>query len=371
MKQNKIEQFLATYNSKNTIKTNRCGLNLFFKTINKKPNTYIKKNQTYKEDIIKFQNTIYNKSPRTITNYIGAVKLFLEEYDVELNNKFWKKLKRRGKGNKPLTQDIIPTHTQIKRMLSHANLMERTIILMSLSSGIRIGELLDLEKDKHIMTKDLESLPTPVYISSVIAKNNVPRTTFISKEATDSLKEWFSQRDNYIQNTWNKVNFPNVTKTPLDRNTIFPIDYETIRKRFIKLLEKIDTTDRDIETNHYKLHLHSLRKFFSTHMKTLIPVPVVEKLSGHEGYLTSNYDRYSYEQLRDYYIKGEKSILIYETQPDTSDIRKELTELKRLVIEQSLTDNKSLWQNKSNNDLYIKIGDKFLNVSKHTLEDKN
>ena len=242
MKQNKIEQFLGTYNSKNTIKLNRCALNLFFKTINKKPNTYIKENQTYKEDIFKFQNSIYNKSPRTITNYVHAVKLFLEEYDVELNNKFWKKLKRRGKGNKPLTQDIIPTHTQIKRMLFHANPMEKTIILILSSSGIRVGELLKLEKDKHIKTKDLESLPTPIYISSDIAKNKQTRTTFMSKEATDSLKEWFNERDNYIQKTFNKVNYPNVTKTPLDRNTIFPIDYETIRKRFIRLLNKIGTT---------------------------------------------------------------------------------------------------------------------------------
>jgi len=329
---NKIDNFLNNYNSKNTIKLNRCALNQFFKIIGKNPDDYIKKGQTYEEDIKKFQKEIYDKAPRTISNYLGAVKQFLEEYDVELKNSFWRKLKSRGKGNKPITQDIIPTLAEIKRMLSHSNLMERTVILMLLSSGMRIGELLSLEK-KHI---NLSSTPTVINIPSSISKNKRSRITFISKEATDYLKEWIIVRDKYITNTFRKVNFPNVSTTPLDKNTIFPIEYETFRRRFLLIINKTQLEQRDVETNRHKIHLHSFRKYFRTHLGTVLPIDIIEELIGHDGYLSRSYVRHTEDELREYYLESEYKLLVFENQADTTDLKKQVMDLETKVKTLSL-----------------------------------
>ena len=321
----KIESFLINYNAKATIKLYRCALKQFFETINKNPNTYINKNknyESYEEDIKLFHKAIYHHTPRTITNYIMGVKMFLEEYKIYLDKHFWKKLKKRGKGNKPVTHDIIPTVSTVKKILLYSNLMERTIILILLSSGIRIGELLQLNKN-HI---DDTKTPTTIYIPASIAKEKQVRITFISKEATECLKEWYNERDNYIETTFKKVNFPNVTKTPLNKTTIFPIEYETIRSRFIKLLHKTQNAERDPESNNYKLHLHSFRKYLRTHLPTVIPLDVVYELIGHEGYLSKNYVRYTEDQLREHYLKGEHILLVFEQpQQDTTDLQNKLT----------------------------------------------
>jgi integrase len=314
----KLDDFLNTFNDKGTRKGHRAGLNKFFKIIDKDPETYIKDVQTYEEDIKKFVNEISKMSSCTVSNYICSVRYFLDHYDVILKNKFWRELKRGGKLRSPKaeTQDHIPTFDEIKRILTHANVMERAIIQMMLSSGLRIDEVLQLEENFI----DFKANPVTVYLPANITKNHTARFTFLSKEAVSILNEWFKIRTSYIKNTFNKVNFKNVTKTPLDSNNIFPMEYETIRRRFIHILDKTGLNQRDIGTKHYRVHLHTFRKYFETNLEIDgCERIIVESLQGHEGYMPM-YRKPSEQQLRDAYLKHENALLVFDKKTDVSKI---------------------------------------------------
>ena len=65
------------------------------------------------------------------------------------------------------------------------------------------------------------------------------------------------------------------------------------------------------EGKRYEIHPHSLRKFFKTQLISAgVPGPIVDRLVGHSRYLANEYELYTEDQLREWYQKGEKNLLI-------------------------------------------------------------
>jgi len=60
------------------------------------------------EDIKRFFASIKDNPPKSIHTWLAAVKSFLIENDVELPQKFWKRLSRRIRGSRAVTEDIVP-----------------------------------------------------------------------------------------------------------------------------------------------------------------------------------------------------------------------------------------------------------------------
>ena len=56
------------------------------------------------------------------------------------------------------------------------------------------------------------------------------------------------------------------------------------------------------------------------------PMRVVEALMGHEGYLTEVYRRYTLEDLRKFYLKGEFALLVFTEAQEVTKLRKEVEE---------------------------------------------
>lgn len=82
------------------------------------------------------------KPSKTISTYVGAVKVFLRDNDAEISDKQWRKLRKRcfmPKRIKAETQEKKPTKTQLKRILNHMNIKGRAMVLFLISSGARIG----------------------------------------------------------------------------------------------------------------------------------------------------------------------------------------------------------------------------------------
>jgi hypothetical protein len=57
-----------------------------------------------------------------------------------------------------------------------------------------------------------------------------------------------------------------------------------------------------------------LRKFFSSQMRLVVPVDIVEGLMGHSGYLSDAYRRYTRKQVEEFYRKGEPYISVLMTE---------------------------------------------------------
>jgi len=321
IKMNEIDQFLEVF-SKSTQISYRSHLRNFFKAIDANPETYLDEERDYKADVTKFWMSMKGRPPKTIHSAIHAVKSFLMEYEIELPNKFWHKLARRTKGNRAVTRDEIPTNKELRDILQHGGIKARALFLMLSSSGMRIGEALQLLPEDI----DMSRTPTKINIRGEIAKTGNPRITFISEEATEALEAWLRGREQYIDYAIKKTNFKN-KKSP-DDPRVFPFKYNTARTMWNNLLEKAGYDERDPRTDRHKMHIHTLRKYFRTRMSITIPPDVVEALMGHEENLTYVYRRYSEQQLAEMYIKAEQQIVVFKTPLDTTEIEKRLGKLR-------------------------------------------
>jgi len=314
---NKIEEFLENYpSSKSTRKAYRTHLNKFFSTIEADPEQYFDNGRDYEQDVKTFWKAIIDEPPCTRNMRISCIRTFLTENDVDIKPKVWTNFRKRAKGNRPVTQDLVPTNIQLKKILTHGGVKERALFLIASSSGMRIDEILHL-KESDI---DMNSKPVKISIRGETTKTGNPRIAFMSEEAKTNLEEWLKVRDEYLNVSVKRANFKHYTKTA-DSPYIFPFTYATALIAWNRLIRKAGYTEREERTNRHKMHIHTLRKYFRTRMSLEIPVDVVEALMGHEGYLTQAYRRYSPQQLAELYEKAVHTISIFDVPADTTDLK--------------------------------------------------
>jgi len=97
-------------------------------------------------------------------------------------------------------------------------------------------------------------------------------------------------------------------------------------------LHKSGLNGKDKSTGREKIHPHVLRKFFRTRLGAAgIQIDVVEALMGHEGYLTEVYRRYSLEDLRKFYLKGESALLVFTEAQEVTKLRQEVDERNKAL----------------------------------------
>ena len=342
--QNRLTKFLELYESKSTSRTYKTALTYFFSSIYPKE-IFVKKGKQEKEklklrtqilatkvdeyfsekhdiaqDIINFQNTIKERPPKTIKLFLAVVRSFLIENEIELSEKFWRRIRRRINGSKAVTKDEVPDNKKLRKILTHMATKGKALFLTLASSGMRIGETLQLELDDV----DFSNSPTKIEILRNYTKGGNRRTTFISSEATEALKEWLKIRE---QSTETAIKRSRSKKTfTTNKNNLFPYQSTTAQFMWNEALRKSGFTKFDKETNRRTLHIHVLRKFFRTRMALVMPLDMVEALMGHEGYLTGAYRSYSDEQLSKNYLKAEHTVSIFGEIGEVSKLRKEFEE---------------------------------------------
>ena len=345
----KIEGFLSWYSSKSTRKVYRSALNLFFSVINKNPESYFNEKQDYKTDVVRFAQIIADRPPKTYYVYLSAVKKFLQRNEIDLKASFWQDLKTVSsykRSRRALTEDRIPTNKELRKILNHCSLREKTILLMLLSSGMRIGEALEIKREDI----DLDYKPAKIELQMEYTKTGLARTVFISDEAREHLIEWLEQKDRYIEYVNTVTNLPHRVITQND-NRLFPFSAQAVRDTLVRILKRTGLDEKDKRTGRYLIHLHSFRKFFKSKMSLSCPVPIVEKLMGHEGYLSSAYDRYSVEDLAKHYKEGMEQVTVFSTVLDQSE---ELEKLKE-QIEQQKEQIEELEKHNTPESLYKRI----------------
>ena len=332
---NKIDEFLVDYTNLKTANSYRTHLNNYFKGIECNPETYFNDNRDYEKDVKKYWREMTNNDtpPLSIKMNLCVVRNFLQDNNVIIDRSIWKKIRLNTKGSRARTMDVAPSNHQLKEILLHGTAKERTIFLMAASSGMRIEEIMELRPDdiEGINLKsypiEIKSNPVKINIRGGTTKTGNPRIAFISNEAKDALIEWYKTRDAYIETaierTKNKTrNGKIIFQKKKDDGRIFPFGYQTARLQWIRLLKKAGYDQKDPSTGRYKMHIHTLRKFFMSRMKLKINTVIVEALCGHEEYLDSAYKRYSQKEIADFYKQGVEAVTVFEVPPDLSDFQK-------------------------------------------------
>jgi hypothetical protein len=144
-------------------------------------------------------------------NYVKAVKLFCRMNRINI---FWDIISRSLPKVKQHANDRIPTVEEIKKLIEYSDRRIKLIVLLSVSTGIRVGAW-DYMKWKHITPIKNEN--GAIRAAKLVVYPNEPEEyfTFMTSEAYNAVKEWMDFRASFgeeitgeswiLRNTWQKL----------------------------------------------------------------------------------------------------------------------------------------------------------------------
>ena len=334
---NKIEQYLSNFSSPGTIRAYRSHLKNFFNAIDADPETYFDGKRDYEADVQNFWNQIKEKPPMTRNSLISAVNNYLLENDIQLPRNMIKKLKKRAKGDRPLTIDDVPTPEQLRHILQFGRPHAKAIFLIAASSGMRINEIL------HLLPADIDLNydPPKINVRGEITKTGQSRITFMSYEAKEALEAWLRIRDDYLKSAIKRLNVrkqPSQLQYHKDANDprIFPIFYDNTRGIWNRMIRKAGYEKIYSKTGRRTMHIHCLRKMFRVYAAPKATADLVELLMGHEDRLSNVYrNHYPVEKLAEMYKKAIPDMSIYGASSDEriNEFKEEMKEKDKQISE--------------------------------------
>ncbi|MDO5845615.1 MAG: tyrosine-type recombinase/integrase [Methanocorpusculum sp.] len=234
-----------------------------------------------------------NFAPKTTCLYTQILIQFLRESGVGFSARTLRLLKSCSPKNYPVTRERELTKEEIARLLNSADIRLRAEILVAVSSGMRIGELLSFSaRDVNFNVS-----PVEIYLSDMITKTKTARTVFISGEAAEALRRWLAERK----------------EIPAEKRIsprCFPYSVGNETARFRQLLQRTGLFEVDTRTSRTTIHFHLFRKFFLTEFKLAASAEVAEELAGHAGYLSQSYRRLTRREMQTEYMKAEPKLTV-------------------------------------------------------------
>ncbi len=225
------------------------------------------------------ESVLSHASPKTVNLRLSVLTTFAAEHRVKLDETEWKLYrKRKLNGSASLTADKSGTREEWRKILLETSTQGRALLMFLLSSGCRIGETLELK----LSDLDLDADPPRCHIRARYTKGGKSeRTVFLTQESKHALL-------NYLE--WRKGRTVRGGRTTYDAtDRLFPITASSARETLNVALEKARLDDRDEDTNRYKIHIHSCRKYFRSNCS--LDESLTNSIMGHMGYLDKSYLR--------------------------------------------------------------------------------
>lgn len=281
--------------SQNTEKTYIKGLLNFFKKFGvTDPDAFIQEiksgksdpNEVYRDFVVKLASS--ELAPKSVAAWAASLKKFLSANGIEVTRKVPIKVYN-------VHEDSLPSREDLRKVLEAANLKSRVCILLMASAGLRIGELHQL----RVGDVSIEKEPASIRIRAAGAKERKGRITFITGEAREALVKYMESR---------KLRGDDAPLISTDDER--QMTYQNMQFILNNALRKFSTK----EGKRFKLHPHSLRKWFKTQLiASGVPGPIVDRLTGHARYLAQEYELYTEDHLREWYSRGSHSLVIEQT----------------------------------------------------------
>jgi integrase len=225
------------------------------------------------KDLLSFAASLADKPPKTCKAYVPAAKSFLEyTLNFEFTTKQSRLISSRLPKGKARTVEAELTRDTLKAILNQCDLKGRALFLFLASTGMRIGEALQITLDDL----NLEADPPTVLVRQQYTKTGAQYYTFLTTEAKEALTEWLKVREAYLQSSLNRGRGLAKTapgrgvKSPEDRR-VFPFSHFVAEQMWYNALSKSQNETRDKSTNRRTLHIHMLRKWFLSQAKLAAP----------------------------------------------------------------------------------------------------
>ena len=238
-------------------------------------------------------------SPITIDTYFGHIKQYLHYRGIKLDSTDIKQClnfpKKQVEEMRPLELDTF------RKILKTCSAKREMLYLAQSSSGMRIGEMVQLrKKDIHTDTARLM-----VKIPAAFSKTRVARTTFFSAEAAKLVIPRLKRigDSDLVFGTNNKV----------QTNVGCEVRYLSGLQKKMGISDKYETNGRNVITT------HSLRAFFITKVSRQDP-NMAKYFAGQKGYLLQ-YDRQTDAEKLENYMKFEPLLLVSDKARDQERIR--------------------------------------------------
>lgn len=219
----------------------------------------------------------------------------------------------------------------IRKTLNNTQkLRDRAIILIMVSSGMSIEDVLDLKY--HHVKDQLEAGEKPLKLEFARVKNSQPYVTFFSTECVNVLQQ-------YIETDRKGI----APKDPVFINMRgLPLNYQATR-RVLTDISRRTVGDTKINTK-------SFRRFFSTEMrKAGMPADWVEYMMGHSIGVSGSY--LNNGVLREMYEEKENAVTIM-----TTVVKEQAKELREEFQKQQQAEKEGLkWQIEQQNQTILAL----------------
>ena len=256
-------------------------------------------------------------NPSTVKLYFGHIRRYLYYRGIKIDTMdVSQNLKLRTTNEEemhPLSEG------EFRRMLEACDQRRRILYLAQSSSGMRIGEMVQIRK-KHL---NLGMERIMVKIPATLTKRRRGRTTFFSQETAELLLEPLDKKQ--------------------DSDLVFtdtedPETAVAAAKAYINRLVKRIGLDAKYESNgRLKITTHSLRAYFITRVSRRDP-NLAKLLAGQKGYMLQ-YDRLADEEKLAKYIKFEPDLLVRNRKQSPQEIAKPRPDRPRMIeLERKIND---------------------------------
>jgi len=356
-----FQQFLDTKRAPRSVMAARVGLSQFLKFIYPDSGEevellsirYIKENVTNPQhftNLLRFVKYLDEKgdAPNTLHGKYANVLTWLKWNDVVFSPAETGRLKSILPRRVTVHDEGDLTKDKIVSLLSHSDVMMRAVILVLVSSGMRIGECLSIRSD--------QLRENEVHLERQQMKAGKPHVYFISREAVKAIDEWSKVRDVNLERSRKKTkDCLGISSVSSDDDLrIFPYSQSVVSVKFVNVQTKAGIYEYDVNAKRGRITLHTFRKFTDSTMNLHISKNMTNALIGHFEYGDSSYRRYSREQLREAYSVVEPHLVMLappEYAEDMSEYNKRLNNQNStlaIMADELVQQQKSLEEYKSN-----------------------
>lgn len=184
-------------------------------------------------------------------------------------------IKATGSRTKGIGEEVV-TKAELRDMLYHADVRHQSLFLTLASSGLRIAEVLQLIPEDINFDND----PVLVTVRGELRMDRETRITFLSYEASESVKKWLKVRQQYLMKVSHSVsNMKKLTRF-IDDRRVFPYSTNTVQKMWQKMFRDSGYADKTKNSDRHKYHLPAFRIFFYSNLTAMIPDSTAAYLMG-------------------------------------------------------------------------------------------
>ncbi|MCV0410771.1 site-specific integrase [Nitrosopumilus sp.] len=257
------------------------------------------------------------KSARTIHLALSVNRGYLRHMGIKIDSDDLKQLVKVPKVVKireiPLDKEIIV------RLLRNAKPKLQLAILVAVSTGMRIGEIVNLK----ISDIDFSQNPVKVYLRANTTKTRQSRETFLTAEAANALKDYLKRYHKWSEGTRDpQIQDKQIFATVYRHRGPFVAEsiIATLQTELRYLVRAIPDLNVKDENGRQSIHLHSFRKYFRTTVGNVVGRDFAEAIIGH-GFYMDTYYQLSDEKKREMYLEVEPYLTISDFQKVESNIK--------------------------------------------------